>query len=508
MEENVHGKASRTTSCPDLVSASSGRHARLSLVGSAAGRPMTRKDAASESDGDEAESNRRARPQLHFSGAFLEVEYHRVSASDSADWLVCNDDLASAKCAPRIERVEWSCNEEAVAEGDDIAMADASAVEANLRQARVRYLDSAKDDILAALRVFKDLSSTTEMFQFPGTPSAVLAFTLVGTIPIDYKGGRYHIPVALHLCNSHPYTGPFCYVRPTRDMKVKASRVVDQGGRIYLPYLSEWSFPGYDLSGLLQVMTITFQEQCPVFSNSSNRSSAATPTLSSTTPYPNASPVNMPVPYQPFTGSSTTTPYPSYQPPYPSYSNIPAPPTSQPSYPTTTGTGTIQPDHMKASLLSAIEHKFRMKLGDKFVVYEAELQSIMMNLNDLRSGQSKIKAIIEQLDRDRKIMNTNMLTYKEKKIELERNLQECVSDNAETDIDTVIDAVTPVHRQIVDAYCADCAIDDAIYALGQAVKDGTINVQLYLKLVRHLSRKQFVHRALIRKCRIKARLPV
>ncbi|KAK0398518.1 hypothetical protein QR680_002631 [Steinernema hermaphroditum] len=362
-------------------------------------------------------------------------------------------------------------------------MADPSAVDAHLRQARARYVDSAKEDIVATLRIFKDLTSSTEMYTFPNTPTAVLTFKLSGTIPIEYKGGRYHIPVALYLCNSHPYTGPFCYVRPTKDMRVKPSRVVDQAGRIYLPYLSDWSYPGYDLSGLLQVMTLTFQESCPVFSNASGRSVTATPSASST-PYPNASPVNMPAPYQPFTGSSnagsnsSSTPYPNYQPPYPTYSNIPAPASSQSSYPAPAATGTIQPDHMKASMLSALDHKFRIKLRDKLGTYYAEMQSIKVNLADLRTGQQKLKAVIEQLERDRRVMSNNMLAYQEKKMELEKTLQECDSNNAETDIDAVIDAVTPVHRQIVDAHSADCAIDDAVYALGQAVKDGTINYRM------------------------------
>lgn len=39
---------------------------------------------------------------------------------------------------------------------------------------------------------------------------------------------------------------------------IKESKTVDKQGRIYLPYLTDWRFPGYDLSGLLQVSTIFF----------------------------------------------------------------------------------------------------------------------------------------------------------------------------------------------------------------------------------------------------------
>jgi hypothetical protein len=37
-------------------------------------------------------------------------------------------------------------------------------------------------------------------------------------------------------------------------MMVKVSTSVDDKGKIYLPYLTEWRYPGYDLIGLLQVI--------------------------------------------------------------------------------------------------------------------------------------------------------------------------------------------------------------------------------------------------------------
>lgn len=82
------------------------------------------------------------------------------------------------------------------------------------------------------------------------------------------------------------------------------------------------------------------------------------------------------------------------------------------------------------------------------------------------------------------------------------------STKGETSIDDAIDATTPLHRQIFRCYTQDCAIDDTIYFLGQALKKGIINIQTYLKYVRQLSRKQFVYRATLQKCRLKARLPI
>uniref|UniRef100_A0A914UGN8 UEV domain-containing protein n=1 Tax=Plectus sambesii TaxID=2011161 RepID=A0A914UGN8_9BILA len=285
-----------------------------------------------------------------------------------------------------------------------------SAVSSALQAAGAKYFDAAKRDIVATLQSFRDLHPGTEMFEFPDRVRRQ-AFRLQGTLPVLYKGNTYNIPVALYLWDTHPYFAPICYVRPTPDMMVKASPSVDQTGKVYLPYLSEWRHPGYDLSGLLQVMTITFQESCPVFA----RTSGTTPGhgTAATTPYPNAGGAgagagaytpypsagsHMPMPYGgggggaytaprgPYpptpTGQAQNTPYPSYpaaysnqqasqppQPPARPYSQYgsSSQPTPYPTYQTqaSLSSGTIQPEHIRASLLSAIEDRLRQRLREK-----------------------------------------------------------------------------------------------------------------------------------------------
>jgi hypothetical protein len=39
-------------------------------------------------------------------------------------------------------------------------------------------------------------------------------------------------------------------------MQIKVSKHVDLSGKIYLPYLHEWSYPNSDLVGLIQVCTL------------------------------------------------------------------------------------------------------------------------------------------------------------------------------------------------------------------------------------------------------------
>jgi len=59
-------------------------------------------------------------------------------------------------------------------------------------------------------------------------------------------------------------------VKPTQDMTIKVSKHVDQSGRIFLSYLSDWKANTSDLLGVIQVMIIVFGETPPVYSKPKN----------------------------------------------------------------------------------------------------------------------------------------------------------------------------------------------------------------------------------------------
>lgn len=56
-----------------------------------------------------------------------------------------------------------------------------------------------------------------------------------------HTGSTYNIPICIWLLDNHPLSSPMVYVKPTPDMLIKASRHVDQNGKVYLPYLHEWN---------------------------------------------------------------------------------------------------------------------------------------------------------------------------------------------------------------------------------------------------------------------------
>ena len=129
---------------------------------------------------------------------------------------------------------------------------------------------------------------------------------------------------------------------------------------------------------------------------------------------------------------------------------------------------------------------------------------------ELLDGQEKLVEIEKSLD--------------EKTSEMEKFVDELETENGDMtailerltimendatllDVDTgVINVELPVYRQLVDAFVEDSSIDDAIYVLGEALRLGRLESEIYLKKVRNLSRKQFFLRAIMIKCRERAGL--
>uniref|UniRef100_A0A1I7UXG6 SB domain-containing protein n=2 Tax=Caenorhabditis tropicalis TaxID=1561998 RepID=A0A1I7UXG6_9PELO len=389
-----------------------------------------------------------------------------------------------------------------------------------LQRAGGKYVDSAKKDVVGALSQFKDLSPGTDSFMFPDGKRRN-AFRLKGTIPVYYKGACYNIPVTVYLWDTHPYYAPICYVNPTATMVIKIIKS--------------------NRSPYFHVMAMVFQEKCPVFARSASTTGTATPNSSTTstptpTPYPSSQP-SMPTPYPTGSGATpypaTSTPYPSaggmgYNPymnipqstpypmgggaaPYPSSSSGPVVPPRPPPVSSQTsvgsGSGTIQSDTIRASVMSAVEEKLRAKLRERLGTNSAEMASIRTTGDELREGQQKLKKMLEELESQRNSLQTACEIYTAKKLELAKALSDAGGTDAPP-IDEAIDAAYPLHRQIVLSYVKDLTCDDVIYALGQSLKKNKITTSEYLRRVRDVSREQFIHRATMQKCRRTAGLPI
>ncbi|XP_062579174.1 uncharacterized protein LOC134241098 [Saccostrea cucullata] len=128
--------------------------------------------------------------------------------------------------------------------------------------------DITKRDIMNALSQYKDLRPELEKYYFEdGTTKNLL--NLNGTIPVKYEGDEYNIPIIVWLLDTHPYNSPMVYVKPTRNMYIKANRNVHSDGNVDIPYLRVWRYPHSDLLGLIKVLVKVFGEEPPLYSSSS-----------------------------------------------------------------------------------------------------------------------------------------------------------------------------------------------------------------------------------------------
>ena len=267
----------------------------------------------------------------------------------------------------------------------------------------------------------------------------------------------YHIPICIWVMDTHPYNAPICYVMPTVDMHIKVSMYVDHNGKIYLPYLHDWLPSSSDLLGLIQVMIVTFGEHPPVYSKPKD------------TPYPRQS-YNMPQPaaQSPFNSSAfpqNFPPYPSSNfsggyPPYPpnaAASNTPYPPTnympgmqnsfnSTPQQNNASGTGTITEEHIKASLISAVEDKMRRRIQEKVNQCQAEIQTLRRTKQELMEGQSKLGDIMKKLERDEGELKKNIQLLRDKDTELSKSL-ETLEESDQIDVDEAVTTTAPLYKQ-------------------------------------------------------------
>jgi ESCRT-I complex subunit TSG101 len=227
---------------------------------------------------------------------------------------------------------------------------------------------------------------------------------------------------------------------------------VDHNGKVYLPYLHDWSPASSDLVGLIQVMAIVFGEHPPLYSK---------PKQETTTPYPSGG-YGMPQPNAQPSAFGGSYPMTSNFPPYPPYPN--ANPSSQPPYPTSgfgmqnpspynpqpqqqnTNTGTIGEEHIKASLISAIEDKMRRRIQEKVNQCQAEIQTLKRTKQELTDGQTKLTELISKLERDEFELKKNIQLLKDKDTELTKSL-DTLEENDQIDVDEAVTTTAPLYKQ-------------------------------------------------------------
>ncbi|KAI4902953.1 hypothetical protein NFI96_020602 [Prochilodus magdalenae] len=367
-----------------------------------------------------------------------------------------------------------------------------------------KYRDLTVREITNVTTSYKDLKPVMDNYVFNDGSTREL-MSLSGTVPVSYRGNIYNIPICLWLLDSYPYNPPICFVKPTSTMMIKTGKHVDANGKIYLPYLHEWKHPQSDLFGLIQVMTVVFGEEPPVFSRPTTQTpypayQPAGPPASSYMANPPASPFSQS--HTPSTGGFQGYPYPAGSSGYPATSGAGL---FTPVTPTTAGgptrDGTIGEDTIRASLVSAVSDKLRWRIKEEMDRAQAELDALKRTEEDLKKGHQKLEEMMTKLDQEITDVDKNIDLLKQKDDELTTALGKMENQSENNDIDDLIVPTAPLYRQILNLYAEENAIEDTIFYLGEALRRGVIDLDVFLKHVRLLSRKQFQLRALMQKAR-------
>uniref|UniRef100_A0A3B5K6Y7 Tumor susceptibility 101a n=1 Tax=Takifugu rubripes TaxID=31033 RepID=A0A3B5K6Y7_TAKRU len=344
-----------------------------------------------------------------------------------------------------------------------MAVVNEGALKKMLKQ--YKYRDLTVREITNVISQYKDLKPVMDAYVFNDGNSRDLV-SLAGTIPVSYRGNVYNIPVCLWLLDTYPYNPPICFVKPTSAMMIKTGKHIDANGKIYLPYLHEWKHPHSDLYGLIQVMIVVFGEEPPVFSR----------------------PTTQP-PYQAFqaTGTPNGKGYQGYQ--YPGGNTYPASggtahyPTQNPV--STVGPnrdGTIGEDTIRASLISAVSDKLRWRMKEEMDRAQAELDALKRTEEDLKKGHQKLEEMVSRLDQEVADVDRNIELLKKKDEELSEALEKMENQTENNDIDDIIMPTAPLYKQILNLYAEENAIEDTIFYLGEALRRGVIDLEVFLKV--------------------------
>lgn len=79
-------------------------------------------------------------------------------------------------------------------------------------------------------------------------------------------------------------------------------------------------------------------------------------------------------------------------------------------------------------------------------------------------------------------MDRNIELLKRKDEELSEALEKMENQSENNDIDDVIVPTAPLYKQILNLYAEENAIEDTIFYLGEALRRGVIDLEVFLKV--------------------------
>jgi len=344
---------------------------------------------------------------------------------------------------------------------------------------------------------------------------------LNGTIRVTYKSAMYHIPIAIYLPATFPSQEPECYIKPTNTMEIRRTKNVDAEGKVYAPVIADWrKTRGASLDQVLAHLQAAFGEAPPVVAKRQQQpvgppsSVYRPPNLVNSqsvnsTPYPVGGPgYPMPMPYgqNAYPGGypnpqANTNPYGSPMQHLPSYTESVRP--NRPPPPQMQSQSSIDPDIIKNSQIERINNILIAQSGQIETTTNNDIQTLSATQEKLREGEKNLNQQFIDMRNEKMDLETKIQQLESVLIEKQAEVAKMEEySNSEINPDEIIQANTPLERQILKCHSEDLAISDALYYLNSALQKDQIDVDQFLREVRKMGRKQFQLRATLKKARL------
>lgn len=370
-----------------------------------------------------------------------------------------------------------------------------------------------------------------------GTQHTVLV--LQGTIAIHFRGNTYQILMDMYLIPGYPARPPLCYVRLVPNMYIKDNhKHVGRDGKVYLPYLSDWSPNSHNLIELTVAMSSVFSADPPVFSRTGGATTVPPPAVTAqSTGYYNSEPPPFSQALNPPPAASTTSFFNGWG----SSATTTTTTTNTQSASTNASPWRDQQMQLEAMLAQEAaeanaaaeaarlaEKREREMLEQKAREIEslkiectAKIQRYLQqqadNTQKVVYGDamdkrqlaeyplSKLQQDIRRLEDKKNALEKGIAIADEKTQAIKEWLAQAKkapsksSSKPELTEDELVVPVSSLHEQMLDLAAENSALSDTLYFVDRALQQHQIDATEHLKLVRQIAKQQFFCKALLLK---------
>ena len=317
---------------------------------------------------------------------------------------------------------------------------------------------------------------------------------------MTYRGVTYNLPIDMFLPPPYPSRPPTVFVRPVASMAIRENhRHVGLDGQVYLPYLHEWRPGTHNLSELAVWMSSTFGSDPPCYAKprqaaSNNKPPSVASSITSSYNSSNSSSVDE---QRRFAIEREIA-----------EANLAAEIARKASAKEArlekeAKQMKLKHDEQLSSLKAMATSKAQFRIQQIFDETRVELRKELRDQMLLESSKEKIQQLLKEGEERKTLLKNENINMDSAIQNLEAWVaaleehkkgreEKSSAENEECKIDLLTIPTDTHSAQMLSLSAESAAIDDCIYFLDRALVKGNIPLDVFLKEVRKLSKRQFM----------------